>query len=693
MAGPPDQRAFVGGRGLGVAVVASLGHPELPPLHPSQPFVLAAGPLTGTSAPSSGRFAAVAPSPLTGTISDSNAGGRFGVRLRQAGLDALVLRGRAPEWSVVVVDGRVGREPARARGLADTGGDERTEDDRGMSAAPSAAVGSASGADPASSPSVRVVPLSELWPGARVDDRGLVWSRTVSGLRNVLGPAFSLALPSVAGRNGALLASIRTDDGRNLGRGGLGAALAAKNVFAVAVAGDRPLPLADPDRFSFLVYEAEKQVGANPVTSRALPEFGTAVLMQLVHQAGALPALNYRSVTWPGVGRISGETVRDELATGRKGCFGCRIRCTPRVAQRGGPTEDRPGAAGPEYETLWALGAAVGVDDLEAIQEANRLCGEYGIDTISVGATIACAMELSEQGTLDRVLRFGDVECVLRLVKEMGEVQGFGAELAEGSARFAARYGHPEAAMHTKGLELPAYDPRGMHGQGLAYATSNRGACHLRGNMLGPEILGIPKMIDRFATRGKSGILLNLQHLSAVFDSASVCKFAGFAFGEEVLARLLSAAMGETLAAQDLLRSGERIWNLERLWNNAARFSRVDDTLPSRILSKPHTEGPSAGRTVDLEPMLDEYYRARGWDAEGRPTEAKVAALGLEDLAARLTGLTTDSQAQGGLPYPPWQDWRPELAEAERRRAAERSEDSCADTHPPEGGRHLRAIP
>ncbi len=203
-----------------------------------------------------------------------------------------------------------------------------------MPAAPSAVVGSAAGADLEAPPSVRVVPLSELWPGARVDDRGLVWSRTVSGLRSVLGPAFSFVLPSVAGRNGALLASIRTDDGRNLGRGGLGAALAAKKIFAVAVAGDRPLPLADPDRFSFLVYEAEKQVGANPVTSRALPEFGTAVLMQLVHQAGALPALNYRSAGWPGVGRISGED-----GTGRA-CHGAqRLFCVPHPVHA--PRRDR----------------------------------------------------------------------------------------------------------------------------------------------------------------------------------------------------------------------------------------------------------------------------------------------------------------------------------------------------------------
>ena len=417
--------------------------------------------------------------------------------------------------------------------------------------------------------------------------------------------------------------------------------------------------MADPDRFSFLVYEAEKQVCANPVTSRALPEFGTAVLMQLVHQAGALPALNYRTAGWPGVGRISGEAVRDELAAGRKGCFACRIRCTPRLAR---PRDGGggPGAAGPEYETLWALGADVGVDDLGAIQEANRLCGEYGLDTISVGATIACAMELSEQGVLGRVLRFGDADCLLGLVREMGTGLGLGAELAEGSARFGARYGHPDAAMHVKGLELPAYDPRGMHGQGLAYATSNRGACHLRGNMLGPEILGIPKMVDRFSSVGKSGILLNLQHLSAVFDSASICKFAGLAFGEEVLARLIAAATGEGLGAQDLLRSGESIWNLERLWNNAAGFSRHDDSLPRRVLSEPHKEGPSAGRTVDLQPMLDEYYRARGWDARGETYRG-------EDRGSRAARSRRPPFRIGGRPRGPWRPAVSPLAGLETR--------------------------
>jgi len=651
--GGPDRAPFLGGRGYGVALLATLGSPRLDALDAHQPFVLAAGPLTGTSAPSSGRFAAVAPSPLTGTVFDGNAGGRFGVRLRQAGVDALVLTGAAAGWSVVVVDGR----------------------------------GAHAADEP---PLVRVVPLCEVWPEADPSDAGLVWSRTVEGLRAALGPGFSLLLPSVAGRRGALLGSLRTDDGRNLGRGGLGAALAAKRVFAVAVAGDRALPVAEPDRFSFLVYEAEKQICANPVTSRALPEFGTAVLMQLVHQAGALPALNFTTTSWPGVERISGESVRDGLAVGRKGCFGCRIRCTPRVAAqswRGGSDigsqagDGAAGDTGPEYETLWALGAAVGVDDLGAIQEANRLCGEYGLDTISTGATIACAMELSEQGVLGHDLRFGDANRMVEVVRQMGEGSGFGAELADGSARFALAYGHPEAAMHVKSLELPAYDPRGMHGQGLAYATSNRGACHLRGNMLGPEILGIPKMLDRFSTAGKAGILLNLQHLSAVFDSIGLCKFAGFAFGEEVLARLMSAATGEPLAAQDLLRAGERIWNLERLWNIGAGFLRADDTLPHRVLNTPLPDGPAAGRTFDLAPMLNEYYRARGWDGEGVVGAEKAAALGLEGYRAALV----PAQAVPGDRVPG--DIRSEDVVSRDAVAGADEEESKG------GGRHLRAVP
>lgn len=634
---PDLRRDFLGGRGYGAALMAEFGFPARPVLEPAQPFVLSAGPLTGTAAPSSGRFAAVGLSPLTGTIFDGNAGGRFGVRLRQAGLDALVLVGCCPEWSAVVIDGRRGRgHPS----------------------------------------SVRVVPLRELWPEIDPLDVGLTSSRTVVGLRGRLGAGFSLVFPSVAGRRGAFLGSLRTDDRRNLGRGGLGAALSAKRVFAVAVAGDRDIDVADPGRFEFLAYEAEKHIAANPVTSRALPEFGTAVLMQIVHQAGALPALNYRTAAWDGVDSICGEAVREQITKGKQGCFGCHIRCTRRVET----------GEGPEYETLWAFGAACGVTDLATILEANRLCADFGLDTISLGATIACAMELGEAGVLGRALRFGDGIRLVELVVEAGEGRGFGAELADGSARFAVRYGHPELAMHVKGLELPAYDPRGMHGQGLAYATSNRGACHLRGNMLGPELLGIPKLVDRFVDRGKSGILVTLQHQAALFDSACLCKFAGFAFGDDLLSRMLAAATGESISERDAQAIGERIWNLERMWNVAAGFSGRDDTLPRRILDEPHCEGPSAGRVIDLPAMLDEYYRARGWTTDGVPAAAKVHMLGLDAQAAVLCphpagGDAMDAAGAG-------QGWRLGVEAAADRHVA----GGPHGEGPQEEGRHLRAV-
>ncbi|MCJ7796966.1 MAG: aldehyde ferredoxin oxidoreductase C-terminal domain-containing protein, partial [Thermoleophilia bacterium] len=383
----------------------------------------------------------------------------------------------------------------------------------------------------------------------------------------------------------------------------------------------------------------------------------------------------YRTAAWDGVDAICGEAVRDQMTRGRQGCFGCHIRCTRRVET----------GEGPEYETLWAFGAACGVNDLETIQEANRRCAEFGLDTISLGATIACAMELGEAGVLGRALRFGDGVRLLELVLEAGEGRGFGAELADGSARFAARYGHPELAMHVKGLELPAYDPRGMHGQGLAYATSNRGACHLRGNMLGPELLGIPKMVDRFADRGKSGILVTLQHQAAAFDSACLCKFAGFAFGDDLLSRMLGAATGESISERHTQATGERIWNLERLWNVAAGFSARDDTLPRRILDEPHCEGPSAGRAIDLPAMLDEYYRARGWTADGVPAVAKVRMLGLEDQAARLRSRSLDHDVDSSGAG---QGWRQEVAAA----AAGRPAAGRVPEGPQGEGRHLRAV-
>jgi len=288
---------------------------------------------------------------------------------------------------------------------------------------------------------------------------------------------------------------------------------------------------------------------------------------------------------------------------------------------------------GPEYETIYALGSSLGIDDFETVIEANYLCNRLGMDTISCGATIACSMELAQRGILDTELAFGRADLLLKTIEDVAYRRGLGDYIAEGSKRLSIRFGMPETAMQVKGLEFPAYDPRGMQGQGLLYATSNRGACHLRGNMLGPELLGAPKMLDRHASSGKAGILIVIQHTNAVIDSIGMCKFVNFAIGDDFFARLMRAVTGVKYEVQDLQLAGERIWNLERLYNLRAGFSREDDTLPPRFLSEPLKEGGSAGHVVHLDEMLAEYYRFRGWTSEGVPTSKKLETLGLNELA------------------------------------------------------------
>jgi aldehyde:ferredoxin oxidoreductase len=435
-----------------------------------------------------------------------------------------------------------------------------------------------------------------------------------------------------AGERGVLFASIVNNRGRSIGRGGLGAVMGAKRLKAIVVARDGEMTpsVADPERLSFVVYEAEKLLKANPITSQALPEFGTSVLVNVLNQAGAFPTRNFRDSQFEEARAISGEALRDGYVQRRSACRGCSIGCARRTTAGGESGE------GPEYESIWALGADCGVGDLTAVVQANYACNRAGMDTITMGSTIACAMELAEEGLLPGGPRFGDGAAVIRLAEETAAGEGLGPELGQGSARLAARYGRPELSMSVKGLELPAYDPRGMKAQGLAFATSNRGGCHLRANMLGPEILGVPKMVDRFATLGKAGLLINIQNLNAVLDSLSVCKFTAFAMKEDYYARLLSAVWGEQVEPQELLCVGERIWTLERLFNLRAGFGRAADTLPPRLLEEPVKTGPAAGHVVDLPPMLDEYYVSRGWDAEGTPSASKLARLGLDAQGALL---------------------------------------------------------
>jgi aldehyde:ferredoxin oxidoreductase len=564
-------RLFLGGRGLGARILWDEVGPDVDPLSPQNVLIFAAGPLTGTGYQTSNRFSVSTKSPLTGTMLDANSGGFWGMQFKRTGHDVLIVRGKAekPVYMEIKPDG------------------------------------------------VTIKDAAHLW-GKRVLDTTQALGQN-NNRRNVLciGPA---------GENLSRMAAIMNDGERSLARGGPGAVMGSKNLKAIVVEGKERPEIVDDEKWKFMLYETRKLLRASPLTSQALPEFGTVVMMNVVNNIGALPTRNHRQSQFEGAEAISGEALTEKYLVKNSACWACPIGCT-RISKT-----DKVEGEGPEFETAWAFGAECGVDDLPAIIEANHACNELGLDTISTGSTIACAMELSELGLLDSDLRFGRADLLVKTVEDIGYRRGLGAELADGSLRLGQKYGRPDLSMSSKGMELPAYDPRGMQGQGLLYATSNRGGCHMRGNMLGLEVLGLPKLIDRFQVQGKSSYVILHQNVAAAIDSLVICKFTNMGVAEEYFARVLTAVTGLNYTTGDLIRVGERVYNLERLYNLREGFTQADDTLPPRLLTEPSPAGPSQGWVSKLEPMLKEYYRARGWDENGVPRPRRLGDLGLANL-------------------------------------------------------------
>ncbi|MCS7131503.1 MAG: aldehyde ferredoxin oxidoreductase family protein [Hadesarchaea archaeon] len=562
-------RTVIGGRGLGVRLLYERVGPEVSPFDPDNLLVFATGPLTGTLAPTSGRHCVVTKSPLTGTIFDSNSGGHWGAELKFAGVDAIVVRGRAEQPIYLWVhDGEAELRDA-----------------------------------------------SDLW--------GMGTHATTDAILKQVGDSRArVACIGPAGERLVRIAAIINDKYRAAGRGGVGAVMGSKRLKAIVVRGTKPPKIADERSFSIYVKECQKLLKEDPVTGTALPTYGTAILVNIINEHGIYPTRNFQTGVFPAADKTSGETIAETILVRKKGCFACPIACT-RVTKVGELEGE-----GPEYETLWAFGAQCGVDDLEAIVEANHLCNDLGLDTISMGSTIGCAMELSEKGKLNGP-RFGDARAIVDLTKATAMREGLGDKLAEGSARLAKSCGLPELSMSVKGLELPAYDPRGVQGQGLAYATSNRGGCHLRAYMIGPEILGVPKLMERFSTSGKAETVIISQNLCAAVDSLVLCRFSMFALDAVQYSKLLTAATGIEFTDEDLMIVGERIWNLERMFNLREGFSAKDDTLPKRLIEEPIPEGPSKGRKSLVASMLPSYYTFRGWTPEGVPTKEKLKELDL----------------------------------------------------------------
>ncbi|MFW9933734.1 MAG: aldehyde ferredoxin oxidoreductase family protein [Candidatus Thorarchaeota archaeon] len=398
--------------------------------------------------------------------------------------------------------------------------------------------------------------------------------------------------------------------------------MGSKHLKAVVVKGTKSVEVSDKDRLKDAVTRARRLIKKNGVTDKSLPVYGTAVLVNVINEYGMLPTNNFQEGTFNDAEGVSGEKLLERLSVRTYNCYGCPIGCG-RVSRVYGKE-----VGGPEYESIWALGPQCGINDLEWITEANHRCNLMGIDTISVGSTIGCAMELVQRGKLQASLAFGDKMGLLEMIEDIAHRRGLGDDLSEGSLRLAKKYGLPELAMQVKGLEIPAYDPRGVQGHGLGYATSNRGGCHLRSYLIGPEILGSPVLVDRDKTEGKADLVILFQNLSAAMDSMIVCRFTNFAWTVDDYAEMLSAGTGLEISGRDLLKIGERIYNLERMFNNREGFTTEDDKLPPRF-SEPLPEGNTRNRVSHSNEMLGEYYKLRGWDDKGQPTPATMQRLGL----------------------------------------------------------------
>jgi aldehyde:ferredoxin oxidoreductase len=575
-------RKYIGARGLGVRYVLENG-PSVDPLGPDNLLAFMNGPLTGTEANMSGRMAAVTKSPLTGTVTDSHQGGWSAARIRWAGFDGLLFTGAAAKPTYAYVENGT----------------------------------------------VELRDASDLW--------GLGAHDTIKQLKARYGENdLSVVAIGQAGENQVRFASWMNENDRAFGRGGTGAVGGSKNLKAIVVKSGRKTPrAADPTAMTAARRQAlatimdEKNVTAP--RKGGLSVYGTNVLMNISSAMGALPTKNSQVTSFGDrAEKLSGEYVNDHYLVHNPTCHACPVACKKEVEIKDGPYAGLR-MESVEYESAWALGANCDMDDVTAVAKLIDQCNDYGMDTIELGNTFSAYMEATERGWVKDFegLAWGDAAKMVELTPQIATRSGAGAVLAEGTARVAEHYGHPEIAMTCKGQAIPAYDPRGMKGMGLGYATSNRGACHLRGYTPASELGLIEPKTDPLAWKGKGDLLKIFQDIHAFSDSLDLCKFSAFAEGPEEYASQYAAMTGEAFSAADVLTSGERIYNLERLYNNLAGHAEGSDSLPDRFTKEASTMPGSEGHVCELDDMLVEYYAARGWE-NGVVPAAKLQALDIE---------------------------------------------------------------
>ncbi len=586
---------YLGQRGLATKYFCEEVNPKVDPLSPDNKLIMTTGPLTGTCASTAGRYSVVTKGALTGAIACSNSGGFFGNEMKNAGWDMIIFEGKAKKPVYLLVE----------------------NDD------------------------ARLIDASAFWGKS-------VWD-TEEGIKARHQDQFMrVASIGIAGEKGVKFACVVNDMDRAAGRSGVGTVMGSKNLKAVALRGTLGVKVKDAKRFMKATAAGKKVLAENAVTGQGLPAYGTQVLMNVINEVGALPTRNHSAVQFDGASDISAEAMAEPRKSDGKAnlvtnaaCFGCTIACqrVSTIDRTHYTVKDRPeyqkASGGLEYEAAWALGAATGVNDLDALTFANFICNEQGIDPISFGATVGAAMELYEAGILNKKktggidLKFGNAKALTDLAELCGKGEGFGKEIGLGSKLLCEKHGKPELSMSVKGQEFPAYDSRGIQGMGLTYATSNRGACHLRSYTVASEVLGIPEKTDPLATDGKAGLVKAFQDATAAFDSSGLCIFTTFAWTLEDLAPQVDAALEGKWTAERLLEVGERVWNLERKFNLDAGFTGKDDTLPPRLLKDAAKTGPAEGKINGLAKMLPEYYELRGWTKQGVPSNETLSRLAI----------------------------------------------------------------
>ncbi|MEM3060844.1 MAG: aldehyde ferredoxin oxidoreductase family protein [Candidatus Bathyarchaeia archaeon] len=599
---------FLGGRGFSSKIIYDMVKPRIDPLTPENLLVFAIGPLNGTFWPQSGRYVVASKSPLTGVWGESHSGGHWGNELKYAGFDAIILEGSSKDPVYLSIQ------------------DEEVE----------------------------------------IKDARHLWGRTVEEFEKIIEEEFGFKrIPMVcigpAGENLVRYASIITRPNGVSARAGMGAVMGSKRLKAIAIKGSSSPEVANPDEFYEFAIRAQERLKANAST-RNLRNYGTAALVDIMNLIGRFPTKNFQTGVFPMADRINAETISTKYKSRNKACFNCPIGCK-QYAVIDSDSFSGFDNASPEYETLSSLGAGCWNDDLKSIIYANYLCNNYGMDTISTGVSISFMMECYENGLISKEsmdgveLKWGNHEAIVQAINKIAKREGFGNFLAEGVKRMAEKLGKSSEkyAMHVKGLEISGQDGRAQKSMGLAHATSNRGADHLYAYPVLDEIgfekaiierFGkeyLPEIGNRLSPKYKWIMVKDGEEICAIADSLVVCKIGVQAppvFYFKDFAEALSLLTGKEWKENELRTIGERIVNLNRCFNAREGLTRIDDTLPERFLKEPAPDGPCKGHVVELDYMLEEYYKARGWNIDkGIPSKAKLKSLGLGNVAEELKAM------------------------------------------------------